>query len=388
MKNNFSILGSTGSIGLTTLNLISKKKSYKINLLSANKNYEKIIYQIRKFKPNYFLINDPYIYLKIKKKLKKNKTIISNSLKNIKIKKSQVTISAIPGIAGLKPTISLIKFSKKLVIANKESIICGWELIRKEARKFKTVIVPADSEHFSIMELIKNHKQNEIKKIYLTASGGPFLNFKKKKLKKIKPSDALKHPKWKMGKKISVDSATLMNKILELIEAQKLFNLPENKIEIIIHPESLIHAIIVLKNGLSKFIYHNTTMKIPLANAIFNENLEIDNFLSKKELKRINNSINNLSFQKVNQQIFPIIKLKQRANEFPSTSIIMNAVNEVLVDYFLQKKIPFLTIFKIIQTIMNDRNYKKYAIRRAKNINQIHEIDHWAREKTLKKIRS
>ena len=180
MKNNFSILGSTGSIGLTTLNLISKKKSYKINLLSANKNYEKIIYQIRKFKPNYFLINDQYIYLKIKKKLKKNKTIILNSLKNIKIKKSQVTISAIPGIAGLKPTISLIKFSKKLVIANKESIICGWELIRKEARKFKTVIVPADSEHFSIMELIKNHKQNEIKKIYLTASGGPFLNFKKK----------------------------------------------------------------------------------------------------------------------------------------------------------------------------------------------------------------
>ncbi len=388
MKNNFSILGSTGSIGLTTLNLISKKKSYKINLLSANKNYKKIIYQIRKFKPNYFLINDPYIYLKIKKKLKKNKTIILNSLKNIKIKKSQVTISAIPGIAGLKPTISLIKSSKKLVIANKESIICGWELIRKEARKFKTIIVPADSEHFSIMELIKNHKQNEIKKIYLTASGGPFLNLKKKKLKKVKPSDALKHPKWKMGKKISVDSATLMNKILELIEAQKLFNFPENKIEIIIHPESLIHAIIVLKNGLSKFIYHNTTMKIPLANAIFNENLVIDNFLSKKELKRINNSINNLSFQKVNQQIFPIIKLKQRANEFPSTSIIMNAVNEVLVDYFLQKKIPFLTIFKIIQTIMNDRNYKKYAIRRAKNINQIHEIDHWAREKTLKKIRS
>ncbi len=388
MKNNFSILGSTGSIGLTTLNLISKKKSYKINLLSANKNYKKIIYQIRKFKPNYFLINDPYIYLKIKKKLKKNKTIILNSLKNIKIKKSQVTISAIPGIAGLKPTISLIKSSKKLVIANKESIICGWELIRKEARKFKTIIVPADSEHFSIMELIKNHKQNEIKKIYLTASGGPFLNLKKKKLKKVKPSDALKHPKWKMGKKISVDSATLMNKILELIEAQKLFNFPENKIEIIIHPESLIHAIIVLKNGLSKFIYHNTTMKIPLENAIFNENLVIDNFLSKKELKRINNSINNLSFQKVNQQIFPIIKLKQRANEFPSTSIIMNAVNEVLVDYFLQKKIPFLTIFKIIQTIMNDRNYKKYAIRRAKNINQIHEIDHWAREKTLKKIRS
>ena len=139
-----------------------------------------------------------------------------------------------------------------------------------------------------------------------------------------------------MGKKISVDSATLMNKILELIEAQKLFNLPEKKIEIIIHPRSLIHAIIVLKNGLSKFIYHNTTMKIPLANAIFNKNLEIDNFLSEK-IKRINHSINNLSFQKVNQQIFPIIKLKQRANEFPSTSIIMNAVNEVLVDYFLQK---------------------------------------------------
>ena len=165
----------------------------------------------------------------------------------------------------------MIKLSKKILIANKESIICGWNLIKKNALTNKTKIVPIDSEHFSIFTLLKSHKLNEIKKFYITASGGPFLNYKRKQFKNIKPKDALKHPKWKMGKKITVDSSTLMNKMLELIEAQKLFDIPNNKIDILIHPNSLVHAIIKLKNGLTKFIYHETTMIIPLANALFEE---------------------------------------------------------------------------------------------------------------------
>ena len=157
-----------------------------------------------------------------------------------------------------------------------------------------------NSEHYSILKLIDNHKLKEIDKIYITASGGPFLNFKANQLKKISPREALNHPKWKMGKKISIDSSTLMNKIFELIEAQKLFNLPKDKLEIIIHPECLVHAIIKFKNGLTKLIYHSTSMVIPLANAIFDGVLNIDNF----ERKNKNLDLRNLSFFKVNKKIF------------------------------------------------------------------------------------
>ena len=278
----------------------------------------------------------------------------------------------------------MIKNSKKLLIANKEAIICGWSLIDKEAKKNKTKIIPVDSEHFSIKKLIENHNINQIKKIYITASGGPFLNYKQSQLRKITPKQALRHPKWKMGKKISIDSSTLMNKILELIEAQKLFNIPNSKIDILIHPNSLVHAILELNNGLTKFIYHQTSMVIPLANAIFDGNLHIEDFYNKKQ----KNSVENLTFQKVNNKIFPIIKLKKRVNEYPSTAIIINASNEILVDHFLRKKLPFLRIIKIIMIILKDRNYKKYAIRNPININQIKKIDTWARNLTLEKIKN
>ena len=249
----------------------------------------------------------------------------------------------------------------------------------------KTKIIPVDSEHFSILKLLESHKLNEINKVYITASGGPFLKFKSHEFKKIKPKDALKHPKWKMGKKISIDSSTLMNKILELIEAQKLFDIPIEKLDILIHPNSLVHAIVELKNGLVKLIYHQTTMIIPLANAIFDGDLNIKDFYNIDKQKS-NSILENLSFKNVNKKTFPIINIKKRVNEYPSTSIIINAANEILVDQFLRKKIPFLSISKTIMDILNDRNYKKYAIRRPKNINDIDKIDNWTRKAILKKI--
>ena len=385
MKKLITILGSTGSIGLSTLSIIDKKKDYfKVNLLSANKNYSSICSQIKKYKPLFFIVTDRKIFIKVQKKFNKHKTIILNNFTDKKkIRKSDITISAIPGIAGLEPTINIIKYSKKILIANKESIICGWNLIHKKAKKNKTKIIPIDSEHFSIFKLLKNHKLNEINKVYLTASGGPFLNFKANKLKTIKPTQALKHPKWKMGKKISIDSATMMNKILELIEAQKLFKIPNEKLEILIHPDSLVHAIIDFKNGLKQFIYHETSMIIPLANAIFGGDIEIEKFYKNKSGKKIKN----LYFKNVNPTIFPAIKFKDRVNEYPSTSIIINACNEILVDQFIKKKIPFLSIHKIILAILNDKNYKKYAIKTSNNINQISKIDYWAKSLTLKKIK-
>ncbi len=380
MKKFISILGSTGSVGISTLKIIDKKKkSFKINLLSANSNYKKICYQIKKYKPVFFLIFNNKVFEKVKKKFRKNKVKILDKLdKNVSFKKNDLTISAIPGIAGLEPTIFFIKKSKKILIANKESIICGWNLIKNFSNKYSTKIIPVDSEHYSIMKLLENHKIQDVDKIYITASGGPFLNHSLKQLKNISPADALKHPKWKMGKKITVDSATLMNKIFELIEAQKLFSIPESKIDILIHPNSLIHAIVYFKNGLAKFLYHETSMIIPLANAIFDGDLDINDFYKHKKLKK-NNTIEKLKFKKVDKKTFPIIKIKDKLNNLPSTPIIVNAANEVLVSEFLKKKMPYLNIYKHIFGIMKHRNFKKYAIKNPKNIKQILEIDNWAK---------
>ena len=383
MTKFVSILGSTGSVGLAVLKILDKDRLIKINLLCANKSYSLICSQIKKYKPKIFIINNHLIFKKVKKKFKKKNTIILNTFNSLKIKKkSDITVSAIPGIAGLQPTLKMIEGSKKILIANKESIICGWDLLSKKAKKNKAKIIPIDSEHFSIMKLLETNKLEDINKIYITASGGPFLNYSINQLQKIRPSDALKHPKWKMGKKVTIDSATLMNKILELIEAQLLFNLDLKKLDILIHPESLVHAVVELNNGLCKFIYHDTSMIIPIANAIYEDKLNINHFYIKK-----NNVIKNLTFKKVNKNIFPIIKLKKKLNEYPATPIIINAVNEILVDQFLRKKIPFSSIYKFIMAILKDRNYRKYAIKRPKNINQIFKVDNWARNRILEKLK-
>ena len=216
------ILGSTGSIGKTTLNIVKKnKKKFKVDLLSANLNAELLYNQAKEFNvKNVILLNSKKNIFWIKKFHKNNINTFDNYLafKKIFKKKVDYVINAISGIDGLQPTLSIIKHTKKIAIANKESIICGWELINRELLKNKTQFIPVDSEHFSIYELIKNQKKQSIKKIILTASGGPFLKVNKKK---IKITDALKHPNWKMGKKITIDSSTLMNKVFEVIEAKK-----------------------------------------------------------------------------------------------------------------------------------------------------------------------
>ena len=383
MKKKIAILGSTGSIGTTSLNIFEKKNnSFKIEVLSANKNYNKILYQIKKFKPNFFVVTNNDIYLKIKKKFKNNKIKIVNSFKALSFskKKIDITIAAIPGLIGLEPTIKFTKISKKILLANKEAIICGWDIIKKTANKNNTKIVPLDSEHFSIYKLVENYEDKDIDRIYITASGGPFLNLAKKKFKNIKPSEALKHPKWSMGKKISIDSATLMNKVLELIEAQKIFNFDKKKYHIIIHPQSLVHAIVKFKNGITKLLYHEPNMMIPIANAIFDSNFKINNF---SKSKNSNNGIVDLNFQKVDAKRFPIIKIIPKLNQYQSTPIIINAVNEILIDHFLKRKISFNSISKYLFKVLKDKNYKKYAIKNSKNLKNIYIIDQWSRGKIL-----
>ena len=383
MKKKIAILGSTGSIGKSTLEVIKKdKKSFDIILLSANNNYKKLAEQAKQFNVKNVLIKNKKFHLKIKNLLKKTKTRVYSgevSLKNIVSIKLDYTMSAVVGLAGLQPTIDAIKISKTVALANKETIICGWQILSKLIKKYKTKIVPVDSEHFSIMELTQGVSNGEIEEIIITASGGPFLNIPLRKLKKIKPKQAINHPNWKMGKKISVDSANMMNKVFEVVEAHRLFKFDKSKYKIMIHPQSYVHSIIRFKNGLTKMVLYNTDMKIPISNTLYKSK---NNFFKTPnlEIKRLNN----LNFQKPNPKTFPSINLLNKCFTLGfSTPIIINAANEVLVDLFLKGKIEFLDIVKIINRILKDQDFKKYAKRNASSVKGIKIIDNWARLKTI-----
>ena len=382
MKKKIAILGSTGSIGQSTFEVIKKRKNeFDVVLLTANNNYKKLIKQAKEIKAKNVLIKNKTLLNKVKKGLKNNSTKVFSgdfSIKKITNKKLDYTMSSIVGIAGLQPTIDAIKNSKTVAIANKESIICAWDLLLKEVKKNKTKILPVDSEHFSIMELTKGIEDNEVEEILITASGGPFLKLPINKLKRVKPNEAVKHPNWKMGKKISTDSANLMNKVFEVIEACKIFNFNSKKYRVVIHPQSYVHSVIRFKNGLIKMILYNTDMKIPISNTLFGKKNEFLN------VEKINTKIfNKNSFFDVNKKRFPSIELiKKILNSGSSTPTIVNASNEVLVDLFLCNKIGFLDIVKTINKIFKDKEFKKYAKRKVKSIEDINLVDNWARLKT------
>ncbi len=391
MKKKLSIYGCTGSIGDSTFKLFKKNnKEYQFYILTGFKNYKKIKYIIKKYKPTFFVIFDNQTFFKIKKEYSKKDVKILNSkeFQSFRFKKSDISILAIPGIAGLNPTLSAIKFSKKILVANKESIICGWELINKCIKKYKVKILPVDSEHFSILKLINNLDKKYIEKIYLTASGGPFLNYPLSKMRKILPSQAINHPKWKMGKKISVDSATLMNKIFEVIEAHKLFSIELKKIDILIHPQSLVHAIVKFKNGLYKFLYFETDMSIPIGNALFSEKFELNKIKNIHKKNNKNSLAENLNFLKVDVKKFPAIKLKPILDKHSSLPIILNAANEIFVDQFLKKNMSFCSIINYLFNVLKDPKMRKYAIKKPSNLKTILTVDEWARTKAMAILKS
>ena len=383
MSIKIAILGSTGSIGTTTVNIIKKNiKDFKVIFLSTNNNVIKIYHQAIDLKVKNVIIINKKKYLRYKQKFIKKKIKVfhdHSEIKKIIKKKNDYTMCSISGLSGLKPTLEAIKYSKTVGIANKESIICSWNIIKKKLKKNKTNFIPIDSEHFSIWSLINNVNKASIEEIILTASGGPFLNKTTKSLKNINPKDAIKHPNWSMGKKISIDSANMMNKVFEVIEAHRLFKFDKSKYKIMIHPQSYVHSIIRFKNGLIKMILYNTDMKIPISNTLYK---------SKKNVLKTSNveikHINNLNFQKVNSKTFPSIKLLNKCFTLGlSTPIIINAANEVLVDLFLKGKIEFLDIVKMINRILRDQDFKKYAKRNASSVKGIKIIDNWARLKTI-----
>jgi len=385
MKKTITILGSTGSIGKSTIDIILKNKSnFNVLLLVANKYYKTLYKQAIK-------LNSKYIYINDKSKIKKLEKLINN--KKIKIiydfdhiskifkKKTDITMSAVSGIDGLKYNLMIIKHTKKLLLANKESIICGWNLIKKQLTKNKTNYQPVDSEHFAIYELMKNININMLKDIYITASGGPFLNSKIKDLKRISIKKALNHPKWKMGKKISIDSATLMNKIFEVMEAYRLFNFSKNKIKILIHPHSCVHAIINLKNGVSKALMHNTDMRIPILSSIESDSKNFNKYSHFTNFKLSN--FDNLSFSNVDKKKFSSISiLKKISFDCKLFDTVLISANDELVQMFLEKKIEFLDIIKNLKKIINLNQFDRYRYISPKNYTQIYNLNKYVRFKT------
>ena len=383
MRKKIAILGSTGTIGTSTLAIVKKDISkFSIELLTANTNYKKLIAQAIKFKAKNILIYNEKFYPILKKRLKKHKIKIYCgyiSLRKIISKKIDYTMCATTGIAGLKPTLDSIKISRVVAIANKESIICGWHLIEKLKKIYKTKIYPVDSEHFSIMQLTNGCENKDIQEIILTASGGPFLKSSIKSLKQKKPSSATKHPRWKMGKKISIDSANLMNKVFEVVEACKFFKFNKSKYKILIHPQSYVHSIVRYKNGLIKMILYNSDMKIPISNILLG-NKNYSSNIKNIDIKMLNK----ISFKKVDVKKFPSIRLINKClNGGALTPTIVNAANEVLVSLFLEKKLKFLEIVNTINKVLLDKDFKKYAKRKPQSIKDVVTADNWARLKTL-----
>tara|TARA_B100000787_G_C16144587_1_gene273590 strand:+ start:220 stop:1113 length:894 start_codon:yes stop_codon:yes gene_type:complete len=286
---------------------------------------------------------------------------------------------SITGLAGLKPTLDAIKFSYNVAIANKESIICGWNFIERYLKKYKTNFIPIDSEHFSIWSLIKNYQSSQIQKIYITASGGPFLKLSKIKLKKVSPKNAIKHPNWSMGKKISVDSATLMNKVFEVIEAQRIFNLPLSKFKILIHPNSYVHAIVKFTNGITKFLIHDTSMEIPIFNSLY-----FDNSFKKLKSKAIDfDKINNLNFTEVINSKFPSVNLlKKIPDKISLFETVLVSANDYLVESFLNKKISYPEIYRILNIITNQKEFIKLKEIKPFSLDQIQKLSKYVALKT------
>ncbi len=386
MKRKIAILGSTGSIGKTLLNLISKeKKIFEVQLLTANKDYKTLLYQAKKFKVKNLIITNKESYKLLKLKTKNlNIKVFNNFEKLDKIfkLKADYVMSSIVGIVGLAPTIKIIKFTKKIAIANKESIICGWNLIKKELKKNKTEFIPVDSEHFSLWFGLQNLKLKSIEKIFITASGGPFYKISLNQFKNIRTSQALNHPNWKMGKKISIDSATMINKIYEVIEAKNIFDIPYKNIGILIHPKSYIHAILKFNNGLIKIIAHDTTMKIPIFNTLFFKSNE------KLKSKKIDIKIlNDLRFKKINLKRYPMVKLfKYLPSKQSLFETIIVSANDMLVELFLKNKIKFTDIQKKLFYIIKLNEFTKYKKIYPRKTKDIIELNNYVRLKVLKNV--
>jgi len=386
MKKSISIFGVTGSVGSSTIELLRKRKSeFEVIAITCNEDIKNISFLANEFNPKVIAVAN-------EKKLKELKENIPSDIKcfagaegvcEAANYKSDIAIASIVGLAGLKPLIESIKSSSVIALANKECIVSAGSLIKKLSRQNNCSIIPIDSEHNAIFQILDGKSINNVSKIFLTASGGPFFNFSKEDLKNITPQQATNHPIWKMGKKISVDSATLMNKGLEIIEAHHLFEIPSDCIDVIIHRQSIIHGLVLMKNGSLFGHFGKPSMLNPIVHA-----------LSWPEVKRNEidpisiADLNNLSVELVDEAKYRSLSLSRLALKkggiFP---IFLNAANEVAVNAFLNNQIQFLDILKIIDKVIEDIGHcDNKSLETISDLDGIFSADNEARAKALERI--
>jgi len=374
---NITILGSTGSIGTQALDVIRKnRKDFNVSALTTNSNINVLYEQMLEFNPDIVVIMDYNKY-------KEFRTMISN--KDIKTQilfgeeglieaavydKADIILSSIVGIAGLKPTFEAVKKGKTIALANKETMVTAGRIITEMAKESNSTIIPVDSEHSAIFQCIGKERKY-VSRIILTASGGPFRNKTLQELKSVTVSDALKHPNWNMGKKITVDSATLMNKGLEVIEARWLFDIESEYIDVIIHPESIIHSMVEFIDGVILAQLGIPDMRIPIKYSFTYPERTLG-YVARLDFSKIKN----LNFETPDVVRFPCLKLAYDAlKSGDSSCIVLNGANEVAVNLFLQGKIGFTDIYYIVAGVL-----EKHINVEIKSIEDVLEIDNWARK--------
>ena len=360
MKKGVAILGSTGSIGVQALEVISEQDElFRVEVLTANENCELLINQAKKHKPNSVVIVNEKKYQKVFPELNPlNIKVYSGSESLNQIVDSDeidIVLTALVGYSGLLPTINAIKNRKKIALANKETLVVAGSLIKNLCEENSTEIIPVDSEHSAIFQCLAGEESNPIEKIFLTASGGPFRGKKLDDLKNITKKQALKHPNWSMGAKITIDSATLMNKGLEVIEAKWLFDLSKEQIEVVVHPQSIIHSAVQFQDGSIKAQLGLPDMKLPIQYA-----LGFPKRLSNRFERFSFFDYPNLTFEKPDLETFKNLALAYKAMEKGGNSpCILNAANEIAVSAFLNDKIGFLNMADLIDNCLEKINFVK-----------------------------
>ena len=360
MKKGIAILGSTGSIGTQTLEVISEHKNlFSVEVLTANNNCDLLIEQAKKYKPNAVVIVNQAKYDKVNSELSKLGIKVYAGQKSleqiVESEEINIVLTALVGYSGLIPTINAIKLGKKIALANKETLVVAGDLITKLSKEYNAPIYPVDSEHSAIFQCLVGENNNAIEKIYLTASGGPFRGKKAAELKTITKKQALKHPNWSMGAKITIDSATLMNKGLEVIEAKWLFNLNREQIDVVVHPQSIIHSAVQFEDGSIKAQLGIPDMKLPIQYALGFPNRLKNNF---KRFSFIDYP--NLTFEKADEKTFRNLSLAFRAmSKGGNSACILNAANEIAVEAFLNEKIGFLNMSDLIDNCLEKITFVK-----------------------------
>lgn len=357
-KKKIAILGSTGSIGTQALEIAREQKdTIQIEVLTANSNADLLIAQAKEFNPNHVVIADESKYLQVKEALANDDIKVFAGNKSIAdvmdITSADIVLTAMVGYSGLLPTIKAIQNKKRIALANKETLVVAGELITQLCEENRVSLIPVDSEHSAIFQCLVGEDLNTIDKIILTASGGPFRGKKRSDLAEVTKAQALKHPNWSMGAKITIDSATLMNKGLEVIEAKWLFGVDGNKIEAVVHPQSIIHSMVEFNDGSIKAQMGLPDMKLPIHYAFFFPDRVATNFkrLSFKE-------INTLTFEEADQDTFRNLALAYHAmDKGGNLACILNAANEIAVEAFLQDKIKFLQIAELNEKCMQKVNF-------------------------------